>query len=217
MALSSFIANCFAERFIVPEMTVGDRVGLRFSSSSMTNYRNILACCSWTIRQFSISYFLWMGVTSHSPWLQNPIDGKGLLGINSRWKNIYGGWSSTSVFERVRTDWPFFIPYSLCTKFPFRTKPTAEKKDSLHSDSNPSEDEQRTLVSVFLMGFLKDPFLFLQLNGTTVDVKTPSSKYRQTRIFWHALFRTYSDKILVGGLLKFMSDVCQFSGPLLLK
>ena len=50
-----------------------------------------------------------------------------------------------------------------------------------------------------------------------VDVKKPPPKCQKTPVFWHALFRTYRDKLIVGGLLRFGQDLCQVSGPMILK
>ena len=50
-----------------------------------------------------------------------------------------------------------------------------------------------------------------------VNIKKSPSKTKKTSVFWHALFRTYADKLIAGGLLRFMHDLCQFSGPLVLK
>jgi len=32
-----------------------------------------------------------------------------------------------------------------------------------------------------------------------------------------SLFRTYRDKILIGGILRLLADICQFSSPIILK
>jgi hypothetical protein len=50
-----------------------------------------------------------------------------------------------------------------------------------------------------------------------VDVKKAAIKGEKTPVFWHALFRTYRNKLIVGGLLRFVHDLFQLSGPLLLK
>ncbi len=48
-------------------------------------------------------------------------------------------------------------------------------------------------------------------------MKKPVLKREKIPVFWHALFRTYSDKLIVGGLLRLAHDLFQLSGPLLLK
>jgi len=50
-----------------------------------------------------------------------------------------------------------------------------------------------------------------------VDIKKPPFKRQKIPVFWHALFRTYSDKLIVGGLMKLLHDLLQSSGPLILK
>lgn len=50
-----------------------------------------------------------------------------------------------------------------------------------------------------------------------VEVKTTRGKERRKIIFWRALFRAYSGKMTVGGLLKIIHDILQFSGPMILK
>jgi hypothetical protein len=50
-----------------------------------------------------------------------------------------------------------------------------------------------------------------------VDVNKASRKNQKTPVVWHALFRTYSDKIIAGGLFKLIHDLFQLSSPLILK
>lgn len=54
-------------------------------------------------------------------------------------------------------------------------------------------------------------------NHTLLKQDGRSPPRRPHPIFWHALFRTYADKLVVGGLIKLAHDLCQFSGPLILK
>ncbi|CAF0999654.1 unnamed protein product [Rotaria sordida] len=71
-----------------------------------------------------------------------------------------------------------------------------------HSDLNQLEDEHENL---------------LNNNVPIVDVKNSSSKYKKTPIFWYALFYTYKDKLFIGGFIKLIHDLIQFSGPMILK
>jgi hypothetical protein len=50
-----------------------------------------------------------------------------------------------------------------------------------------------------------------------VDVRKPPLRRQKTPIFWHALFHTYRDKLIAGGLIKLLHDLLQASGPLILK
>ncbi len=50
-----------------------------------------------------------------------------------------------------------------------------------------------------------------------VDVKKASLKTESRPVLWHALFRTYSDRLVAGGLFKLIHDLFQLSGPLILK
>ncbi|UJR25517.1 hypothetical protein I4U23_006863 [Adineta vaga] len=60
-------------------------------------------------------------------------------------------------------------------------------------------------VQAFLDGFQLD------------DIKIEPSRERKKIIFWRALFRAYKGKMIVGGLLKVIHDILQFSGPMILK
>ncbi|CAF3222819.1 unnamed protein product, partial [Rotaria sp. Silwood2] len=68
------------------------------------------------------------------------------------------------------------------------------------SESNQLEDEHQNLVNVPI-----------------VDMKNSSSKYKKTSSFWYALFCTYKDKLFIGGFIKIVHDLLQFSGPMILK
>ncbi|CAF4272503.1 unnamed protein product, partial [Adineta steineri] len=57
----------------------------------------------------------------------------------------------------------------------------------------------------------------LLTNMPIVDIKKSSSKQKKSAIFWHALFRTYRDKLIAGGLLRLAFDLAQLSGPMILK
>jgi hypothetical protein len=50
-----------------------------------------------------------------------------------------------------------------------------------------------------------------------IDVKKPLSKNQKKTVFWHSLFGAFIDKIIAGGLIKFVHDLFQLSGPLILK
>lgn len=50
-----------------------------------------------------------------------------------------------------------------------------------------------------------------------MDVKGKPCKHQKTSVLWHALFRTYRDKIIVGGLLRLLADFCQLGGPIILQ
>ncbi|CAF3495114.1 unnamed protein product, partial [Rotaria sp. Silwood1] len=82
---------------------------------------------------------------------------------------------------------------------------TSCEKNSINniklSYSNQAEDEHQNLLD----------------NVPMVDVKKSSSKSKETSIFWYALFCTYKDKLFIGGFLKFLHDIIQFSGPMILK
>ncbi|CAF4425987.1 unnamed protein product, partial [Adineta steineri] len=57
----------------------------------------------------------------------------------------------------------------------------------------------------------------LLTNMPIVDIKKSSLKQKKSAIFWHALFRTYRDKLIAGGLLRLAFDLAQLSGPMILK
>ncbi len=50
-----------------------------------------------------------------------------------------------------------------------------------------------------------------------INVEKPLSKHPKKTVFWHALFGAFIDKIIAGGLIKFVHDLFQLSGPLILK
>jgi hypothetical protein len=50
-----------------------------------------------------------------------------------------------------------------------------------------------------------------------VDVKKASLTHQKRPVFWHTLFRTYSDKFIAGGIIKLIHDLVQLSSPMLLK
>jgi hypothetical protein len=50
-----------------------------------------------------------------------------------------------------------------------------------------------------------------------IDVKKPLAKHDKETVFWHALFGAFIDKIIGGGLIKFVHDLFQLTGPLVLK
>jgi hypothetical protein len=50
-----------------------------------------------------------------------------------------------------------------------------------------------------------------------VDVKKASLTHQKRHIFWHALFRTYRDKFIVGGIIKCIHDLVQLSSPMIFK
>jgi hypothetical protein len=50
-----------------------------------------------------------------------------------------------------------------------------------------------------------------------VDVKQASLTHQKRPIFWHALVRTYRDKLIVGGIIKCIHDLVQLSSPMILK
>ncbi|CAF0918354.1 unnamed protein product [Adineta ricciae] len=54
-------------------------------------------------------------------------------------------------------------------------------------------------------------------NVPLVDIKSKSTSAPRKIIFWRALFRAYKGKLIIGGLLKVVHDILQFSGPMLLK
>lgn len=78
----------------------------------------------------------------------------------------------------------------------WKTLQKSRKKKSISSLTTPVTEENHTLLKMD---------------------RQPSQRERKQPIFWHALFRTYGDKLLVGGMIKLTHDLCQFSGPLILK
>ena len=50
-----------------------------------------------------------------------------------------------------------------------------------------------------------------------IDVKNPSLNQQKNIVFWHAVFGAFIDKIIAAGLIKFIHDLFQLSGPLVLK
>ncbi|CAF1159240.1 unnamed protein product, partial [Adineta steineri] len=59
----------------------------------------------------------------------------------------------------------------------------------------------------------------LQLDSVTIKsscILMSGSKLLDS-IFWHALFRTYRDKLIAGGLIRLAHDLAQLSGPMILK
>ena len=50
-----------------------------------------------------------------------------------------------------------------------------------------------------------------------IDVKKPVSAHPKKTAFWLPLFRVFIDKIIASGLIKFVYDLCQLTGPLILK
>ncbi|CAF1344492.1 unnamed protein product [Adineta ricciae] len=49
------------------------------------------------------------------------------------------------------------------------------------------------------------------------DLTQPLLTHRQKFVFWHALFRAFIHKIMAAGLIKFVHDLLQLAGPLVLK
>ncbi|CAF1308417.1 unnamed protein product, partial [Adineta steineri] len=75
------------------------------------------------------------------------------------------------------------------------------KDTKISYDDKLSNDENRNLLT----------------NLPIVDIKKSSSKQKKSAIFWHALFRTYRDKLIAGGLIRLAHDLTQLSGPIILK
>lgn len=50
-----------------------------------------------------------------------------------------------------------------------------------------------------------------------INVKSSVPKIQQKLVFWRALFGTFIDKIIANGLIKFVHDLFQLTGPLVLK
>jgi len=62
--------------------------------------------------------------------------------------------------------------------------------------------------------------LFLYLSTylkPIIDVKKPSPKHQKKTVFWHALVGAFIDKIIASALIKFVHDLLQLTGPLVLK
>lgn len=49
------------------------------------------------------------------------------------------------------------------------------------------------------------------------DLEKPLLKHQNKFVFWHALFTAFIEKIIGGGLIKFIHDLLQLAGPLVLK
>jgi hypothetical protein len=50
-----------------------------------------------------------------------------------------------------------------------------------------------------------------------INIEKPLSKHQKKTVFWHTLFGAFIDKIIASGLIKFVHDLLQLSGPLVLK
>lgn len=77
---------------------------------------------------------------------------------------------------------------------------------------------RRTLQTVYKKKLIVSvPSSVPEENHDLLKQENSSPRSQKQPIFWHALFRTYADKLFVGGLIKLTHDLCQFSGPMVLK
>ncbi|UJR14426.1 hypothetical protein I4U23_001423 [Adineta vaga] len=75
------------------------------------------------------------------------------------------------------------------------------KNNTKHTRSNQVEEENQNLINSL----------------PKVDVKKSSSKHQTTPIFWHAIFRTYLDRLIAAGVLRIAQDLALLASPLILK
>ncbi|CAF1480489.1 unnamed protein product [Rotaria sordida] len=165
VALGSFIANCFAEKYI-PIETISDErpivpeVYVSFPSRIF---------CTWVTSLILRGYK--KPLTENDCW-QLPISER-----------------TVTVAHQVQN----------CMKG-INTRTTNISYENI-SIANRTEDENRNSLNDLPL----------------IDIKKPLSKYQKKTIFWHALFGAFIDKIIAGGLIKFVHDLFQLTGPLILK
>ncbi|CAF3899223.1 unnamed protein product [Adineta steineri] len=161
LALGSFIANCFAEKY-VPIETVSDKMPV-----VPELYVNFLSriFCTWVTPLIVRGYKT--PLTENDCW-QLPISEQ-----------------TVTVAHQVQN----------CMKG-INMQTTSMSYENI-STANQIKDENRNLLN----------------NLPVVDIKIHEKK----TVFWRALFGAFIDKIISGGLIKFVHDLFQLTGPLVLK